>query len=227
MNFIIAARTNENGGWRYQPVSPTSDTSVVGWQLMALKSGHMASLQVPAEVFAGATHWLDLAATGRAKGLFTYTLNEEGKAGGGSPAMTAVGLLCRQYMGMKRDDPAMKEGMGFLMNHLPDIDRGGGQKAGLYYWYYATQVMHNMPGPEWDKWNRRKCGGCLSPAKSKKARAAGSWDPQHPVSEGNLSEQGGRLLITALSALTLEVYYRYLPLYKLDIEAQKLSSSRK
>ena len=28
--------------------------------------------------------------------------------------------------------------------------------------------------------------------------------------------QGGRLMMTSLAALTLEVYYRYLPLYKLD-----------
>ena len=24
----------------------------------------------------------------------------------------------------------------------------------VYYWYYATQVMHNYAGYEWDTWNR-------------------------------------------------------------------------
>jgi hypothetical protein len=43
----------------------------------------------------------------------------------------------------------------------------------------------------------------------------GSWDPDKPTRDA-WSEPGGRLMVTSLSTLTLEVYYRYLPLYKLD-----------
>ncbi len=44
--------------------------------------------------------------------------------------------------------------------------------------------------------------------------AEGSWNP-----EGDeWGDAGGRLMVTSLSCLTLEVYYRYLPLYKLDRE---------
>ncbi len=88
----------------------------------------------------------------------------------------------------------------------------------IYYWYYATQVMHNQPGPAWDAWNRKmrhtlidtqcRSGGC----------AAGSWDPNEPQVDA-WGPDGGRLMMTSLSALTLEVYYRYLPLYKLDSQA--------
>ena len=48
INFIVAAQDPVGGGWRYQ-VKQAGDTSVVGWQLMALKSAHMAYLNVPPE----------------------------------------------------------------------------------------------------------------------------------------------------------------------------------
>jgi hypothetical protein len=49
----------------------------------------------------------------------------------------------------------------------------------------------------------------------KEGCAMGSWDPDKP-SKDAWSEQGGRLMLTSLNALSLEVYYRYLPLYQLD-----------
>ena len=96
----------------------------------------------------------------------------------------------------------------------------------LYFWYYATQVMHNLPGPEWDKWNR-EMHRTLIDTQCKEGCAAGSWDPQRPAPDPHLSEQGGRVLITGLSTLTLEVYYRYLPLYKLDAEGHGAEAALK
>ena len=52
-------------------------------------------------------------------------------------------------------------------------DKGG---RNVYYWYYATQVMHNMAGPEWDTWNR-KMRRVLIDSQDKEGCAAGSWDP--------------------------------------------------
>ena len=99
------------------------------------------------------------------------------------------------------------------MGHLPDA-----RSRALYYWYYATQVMHNIPGPDWDKWNRQM-RRVLIDSQVKEGCAAGSWDPMRPTRDP-LGERGGRVLVTGLSTLTLEVYYRYLPLYKLDAESK-------
>jgi hypothetical protein len=97
------------------------------------------------------------------------------------------------------------------MKHLPNVNA-----RDTYYWYYATQVMHNVPGPQWDNWNR-EMRRVLIDTQIKDGCAAGSWDPAAPTAD-KWREAGGRVMITSLSALTLEVYYRYLPLYKLDAE---------
>jgi hypothetical protein len=208
IRFIEKSQIPATGGWHYNPFpTPTiGDTSVVGWQVMAVKSAQMAGLEVSPTAIEGAHKWLALVAKGNSNGLFSY--NPETQA---SPRMSSVGLLCTQYLGAKRDDPAIREGIDYLMGRLPSIDN-----RDAYYWYYATQVMHNVPGPEWDSWNRQM-RRVLIESQIKDGCAAGSWDPNEPNPDP-YAKQGGRIMITSLSCLTLEVYYRYLPLYKLDAE---------
>jgi hypothetical protein len=208
IRFIEQSQIPATGGWHYEPFpTPTpGDTSVVGWQVMAIKSAQMAGLEVSPQAIEGAHKWLALVAKGKHKGLFSY--NTETPA---TPAMSSVGLLCTQYFGAKRDDPAIQEGIAYLMGLLPKAD-----ERDTYYWYYATQVMHNVPGPEWDTWNRQM-RRVLIESQVKEGCAAGSWDPDEP-SPDPWGKRGGRIMITSLCCLTLEVYYRYLPLYKLDSE---------
>jgi hypothetical protein len=212
IHFIEAAQNSSTGGWRYKPHDP-GDTSVLGWQLMALKSAQMAGLSVSPRTFEGAQTFLKSVSSGYGE-LFQYI--PEGQPGfkaerGPTPAMSAVGLLCGQYLGVKRDAPAMTNGAAYLMEHTPDKGH-----RNIYYWYYATQVMHNFAGPQWDTWNRTM-RRLLIDTQDKTGCAAGSWDPDKPAVDA-WGGQGGRLMVTSLSALTLEIYYRYLPLYKLDTE---------
>ncbi len=204
LTFIAAAQDSRGGGWRYAP-GQAGDTSVVGWQVMALKSGQMARCAVPAIVFKRAKKFLASVATGdQNSGQFGYV---PGVRAAGE-ATTAVGLLCHQYIGIERDTAPMRNGTAFLMQHLP--------KAGsrnVYYWYYATLVMHNQPGRDWDAWNS-KMRQLLIETQCKKGFARGSWDPLTPTPDV-YGIVGGRIMITSLSALTLEVYYQYLPLYQL------------
>ena len=217
LQFIESAQ-NPQGGWRYTHDTPDSDLSVFGWQVMALKSGQMAGLAVDAAVLDRARGFLRAVSTGR--GGFSYT-----PGGGAKNSMTAVGVLTAQYLGAKRDDPLIRDGVAYLLNHLPDA-----READIYYWYYATQAMHNLPGPDWQTWNRamRKVlvetqsrpamdnTATGKTAAGKTPCATGSWNPD-PDSWG---AQGGRLMVTSLSCLTLEVYYRYTPLFKLDQAAE-------
>ena len=79
---------------------------------------------------------------------------------------------------------------------------------GFYYWYYGTLAMFQIGGDEWKQWNET-LKNVLVPNQSKAGPEDGSWDPRD-VSDW----AGGRAYTTALGALCLEVYYRYLPLYR-------------
>lgn len=197
LDFIVAAQNQGTGGWRYQP-GEAGDTSVVGWQVMALKSGEMAGLNVPKTALDLAGKWLDTAAgTGGSLGTFGY------QGPGASAAMTAEGLLCRQFLGSRRNDPAVLAGAKYLLDRLPQA----GQESS-YYWYYATQVMYHMQGDYWTSWNER-LRGLLVSSQIKDGHMAGSWDPRD-----SWEQSGGRLYATSIRLLMLEVYYRHLPLYQ-------------
>ncbi len=203
VGYIVDAQNDSSGGWHYTANPPTvGDTSVVGWQLMGLKSAQMAGLTVPPATLTKSKNFLKSVSKGKAGGLFSYM-----PEGGPTPAMSAVGLLCNQYSGMKRTDPAMIEGMNYVMSNL------GGAKNDSYFLYYATQVMHNLPGPEWDTWNRNARKHLIG-TQIKEGCAGGSW----PVA----GHTAGPIMATSIHALTLEVYYRYLPLYQLDNKKQAM-----
>lgn len=207
IDFIEAAQ-NREGAWRYTKTSQDSDMSVFGWQVMALKSGQMAGLKVRPLGLEGCRKYLRESGTGRYHEQFGYT-----SRGGSTPPMTAVGLLTSQYLGAEVSDPVVMGGVDYLAHNRPSLD-----SRNIYYWYYATQAMHNVPGPEWDAWNRQM-RKILIETQEKSGCAAGSWDPEKP-SHDVWGRTGGRLMMTSLSCLTLEVYYRYLPLYKLDKKAE-------
>ena len=204
LNFIVDSQHPEFGGWRYRPKFE-SDTSVSGWQLMALKSGEMSGLTVPKDAYVRVGRWLDSVQSKTSAGQFSYHPSRDA-----SPTMTAEGLLMRQYLGAKRDDAQLIAGANFLRTRLPDF----GQRDS-YYWYYATQVMFHMQGEYWSDWNN-SLRGSLVETQSKDGTGSGSWDPARPIPE-KWSSAGGRHYVTCLNLLMLEVYYRHLPLY-LELE---------
>jgi len=221
INFIVASQDANGGGWRYAP-GQAGDTSVVAWQLMALKSGQMSGLSVPYECLKKAEQFLDSA-----------EIKNAGSAGygygymPGYPAkdtMTAAALLCRMYMGVNPRNPNLLMGIDKLKaqppSHSPTLN--------YYYLYYATQVMHHFGGEAWDLWNKGTAGNNgirdilikemdkgLNPANN---HQEGSWAPN---GQGHVSA-GGRIMSTSLALLCLEVYYRHLPLYRRDLGVMKM-----
>jgi hypothetical protein len=200
------------GGWRYGPHANPGDTSVTGWQLMALKSGQMAGLTVKPNTLKMCEKYLD-SCEGSNKGGYSYT-----PGGGETPTMTAVGLLCRQYLGVNPRNPDLLAGVQRL-EKLPASEPRG---RNIYYLYYATQVMHHMGGDNWDSWNK---GPKYDP---KTDVGNGIRDilidlmdkgTSNPDTEGSWVLPGaeGRLMSTSLALLTLEVYYRHLPLYRREV----------
>jgi hypothetical protein len=118
----------------------------------------------------------------------------------GREATTAVGLLCRMYLGVPKDHPGLMEGIKFLSQKGPST-------SNLYYSYYATQVLRHHGGPQWETWNK-KMRDELIKLQAVEGHASGSW-----YTTGPHSGAGGRLYATSLATMILEVYYRHMPLY--------------
>jgi hypothetical protein len=194
LDFIVYAQDKNGGGWRYTPGQP-GDMTVTGWQLMALKSGQISYLRVPTDTINRATRFLDFAQS--ADGAYYGYLGS-----GQEPTSTAVGLLARMYTGWRREHSAMTRGIQYL-------SRLGPSKNDMYFNYYATQVMHHYGGVDWIEWNS-KMRDSLIASQAREGHESGSWyfDDNHQS-----GAKGGRLYNTAMAIMTLEVYYRYLPLY--------------
>ena len=119
-----------------------------------------------------------------------------------SRPMTAEALVCKQFLGIPRQNPASDEAGNFLLGELP----GMGERN-YYYWYYGTLGMYQLQGEHWRRWNEALTTQLLQ-SQLTAGEAAGTWEP-NDVWGG----YGGRVYSTALATLCLEVYYRYLPLY--------------
>ncbi|MCP4174103.1 MAG: hypothetical protein GY758_25405 [Fuerstiella sp.] len=194
VRFIVNSQDPRGGGWRYNPQEAGS-TSVTVVQLMALMAGKKSGINVPDSVFKGVMHYLDSVQVD-GEGRYGYEIQKKQYTG----ARTAMALLCRMYLGWERDDGDMRAGIALL-------DKAGPYEN-LYSSYFATQVMRNWGGDEWDRWNSRLRDDLIA-RQATQGPAKGSWKPRTGAIH---AKQGGRLLTTSLAIMTLEVYYRYKPL---------------
>jgi hypothetical protein len=180
--------------------------SVTGWYMMALKSGEMAGLTVPPAAFDNLTKFLDSVSV-EGGSRYGYRLDSPLKPPTGvTPAVSAEGLLARQFLGWGRDDRRVAAGLEVLFGErFLDFEND----KDVYAWYYITQVAHNVGGTAWARWNGRM-REVLPAEQSTKGTEAGSWDP----ALDKWGHIGGRLFTTCFCTWMLEVYYRHLPLYE-------------
>jgi hypothetical protein len=193
IRYIVYAQDLRGGGWRYSPGMP-GDTTVSGWQLMALKSGQMAGLEILSPTPSRFEKFLNSVQFDKGSQYGYMTPQPRGAA------TTSVGLLCRMYMGWHRDRPALYRGVAHL-------HKWGPSETNMYYDFYATQVLHHWEGPEWQEWNK-KMRDYLVRTQAAESHENGSW--YFPDLYG---DRGGRLYNTAMALMILEVYYRHMPLY--------------
>jgi len=210
------AQQNKDGylGWNYHGPCARNDTSVTGWQTMAMKSASSAGLDV-GNSFEGIKNHLEKVtpplkggpSEPELDGYVKYTYNSDtdkvhgGKNwhSGGNLRLTAIGMLCRVFIGEDTKGEMLRAHGNKMLTRLP------GRSKDFYYIYYATLAMFQMGGEYWKQWNEA-LKTCLLESQRKGGCADGSWDPV-----GSYVRRGGRIMSTAIGCLSLEVYYRYLP----------------
>lgn len=238
IRFIEYAQ-RKDGGWRYHVPMDTDyfkdvsgDTTVTGWQMLAIKSALSARLDVRSSTVYNVAHFLD-SVQGDDIGLYHYMPRKNESSVDKMRSTTAVGLLLRQYLGWKNDHPAMKKGLAHLTDWITETDKvvqalRDPRKAkkyenmfrpnsdgrtrllvyNLYFTYYASLVLHNYGGSDWHRAFKR-IRDFLIETQAGQGHETGSW-----LFYDEYTNDGGRLLNTALAVLILETPYRYLPMYK-------------
>ena len=192
IDFIVSAQ-NYRGGWGYLPKQP-GDLTLSGWQIMALKSAFAAGLEIPDHTILKIDGFLD---TQQSLGGTFFGYGKPGK----SPTCTSIGLLVRLFRGMTYTDPRVLDGAAYL--------RGlGPSNTDAYYNYYVTLFLFHIGGGLWEHWNP-VIRNHLVESQSNRGHEAGSWYFDNPY-----GREGGRLYTTAMCVMTLEVYYRFSPLYQ-------------
>ena len=215
---------NDGFGWRYGIKSGENDTSVTGWMVLALKTAKNARLDIPKEDFQrgfdGALNWFNRATASNGKTGYQAPGDEGSRLNKVFPepypyskdlsCMTAVAVLCRLFAGEKRESQAIRDGVKILMLHTPRWQEQKGRalsSINMYYWYYGSYALFQFGGEPWKKWNEDMKKVLLETQRAGIMDEDGSWDP---IDEWGVA--GGRVYSTAICAMTLEVYYRFMRL---------------
>jgi hypothetical protein len=208
VKYMTEAQHKE-GGWRYNPGQP-GDMSVTAWVFLAIRSAQLAGLPIGRSSLIRAERFVDSCAVGpegATLSRYAYQPPTPEKEQPAKLTLSGAGLLTRQYLGWNKDDPELLAGCRYLMQNLPpESDKQLGQ---IYYYHYATQVLHHMEGSDFDLWNHRMREHLIR-TQEKQGHRAGSWNPEGT----DWGKRGGRLYATGMSLLTLQVYYRHLPMYR-------------
>ncbi|MFC1805993.1 prenyltransferase/squalene oxidase repeat-containing protein, partial [Planctomycetota bacterium] len=218
-DYIFAVQP-DHGGFRYTgPVARgEGDMSVTGWQIMALKSARSAGLRVPQTAF-DRSHTF-LAGAWRGYGASAYLVSKQGK---GSLAVSAIGMACRIFLDPDRYEEEIRETAQLLLD--ADLTDGKAVPGGaskqlvrdLYYTYYSSLAMfqYGSGGEAWRVWDSMfrapLANEQIQTVRDARGRhIRGSWDP----ASHRWGKAGGRVYTTAMALLSIEVPYRFLPIYK-------------
>ena len=208
---FIESQQHTDGSWRYNDnFDEPGDSSVAGWQVLALKSAKEAGIPPTRKCVAkirGFFHRLETGENGR---TWYQRLPRPVPPLIETEATTGIGMLVRQFLLDEADAPMVREAAAYLAryaeekwgDHVAEVAEVA-EERDFYLWYNCTLAMYQVGGRHWARWNAA-IRDTILPLQRIDGCARGSWDP---ISKWG--KTGGRIYSTALAVLTLEVYYRY------------------
>lgn len=203
---VILEGQRRDGTWNYNfDDRPRNDTSFMGWCLQALKAARTAELRNPG--------------LNRAIRRGRKAMRRQSQPGGGfgylhpgQTPLTGTGVLCLQQLGNRRRRE-VRYGLFWLQQNASFRWSQPWGQWPVSSWYHATYAKFNAGGEYWVAWRSPMIRELTRNQQAADAAGtsgddAGFWD----LSFG--SEHYGRVYTTALCALQLEVFYRYLPTHE-------------
>jgi hypothetical protein len=183
------------GGWRYEPNSNDADLSVTVWQVMALRAGKAAGINVPTSAIDQAVAYLERSfkEQGQGMGGFGY---EPGQGPG--YATTSAGLLAMQVCGKYEH-----EQVASAAQYLREKKLNREEKWFYYGTYYYSIGMYQAAE---DDEQRELAAAQVWKELSESQNKDGSWTGK--------SQESDQIYATSLAILALSVQYHYLPIYQ-------------
>ncbi len=193
---VTSAQNNPHGAWRYSPDAKDADTSVSGAVLMGLLGARNAGIEVPDETIDKAIKYY--ASMTGPNGQLGYS----GGPGGGSDAVTSIGVLV-YAIARHKALPQYAKAANYLKGRSLGNDPGG-EGYPTYTRYYRAQALFQADVAAWEKWN----AGLVKEMKAMQAK-----DGSFAGFTGRGGGFGGTV-DTSLALLSLAVNYKFLPVYE-------------
>jgi len=184
--ILSSQKRNRFNAWRYTPDSHDADTTVTGCQMVALFAARNAGIPIPDDAIRKGLAYLS---NNRCMdGSYGYT-----SAGGGKPALTAIGVLCLS-LAKEHDSKGYQASLEYLKKNIDYRDR----YYPYYFEYYMAQALFHGDEATWKEWNIRNI---------RYMSTIQGADGSFPGNQGCSFNTAGALLSLALN-------YRYLPIYE-------------
>jgi hypothetical protein len=217
---LVAAQA-PGAGWGLAPSKGAKDVKIDSlttiWAGLAAKSAKIAGLKVPGSSFDGVRSWIEHAqdlkdakpddATYTGGLVAAYGHMHTPAVADKSRALAAGAGLVRVFWGQHPKQPGVTGPANLLMKGgLPAMESAFSAEE----CYFATLLMFQKGGENWERWNMAMTSRLLRLVNKEGTyeENKGSWDP----AEADKSK-GGRTYVTCLAVMSLEAYYRYLPVY--------------
>ena len=190
---------NQFGGWNSSPNGALTDDgsgAIAVMQVTALRAAESCGVEVKQSVISKAKKYLlDMT---NDQGWYAYNWHARGPSSAGSIATTGAGMYMLGALNLQ-DNPKYAKGIKNIMSNLPRAGSGDMNAGGWYPYsiFYASLAIFQHGGSEWNQWYKATADSLIRSQSSD-----GGWNDSY----------GG--VFVALSVLSLELPYRYLPMFQ-------------
>jgi len=213
---VLIDGQQSGGGYDYKFLKgKRRDTSLAGWCCQAMKAAYIGGAENAKLHEAMDKAIVDMKSVQKEDGSFYYSHIGSSHS---TDSITGVAVLSMQLLGYGNDSEA-KKGLSALSS--TKCNWKNPPEWPMYAWYYISQAKFHQGGAHWTSWNNQ-----FAPQFIRNQNKDGSW-----TSAGVTMKKGksGRedmhpVYATTLAALTLQVYYRFLPTYK-PIETKQVDQT--
>lgn len=209
----------DGGGWFYKyEKGNDANSSVSAWQVQALKAASLAGAS-NSRIKESMQKYIEFMKKRQdpASGKFFYIrVGDPGDAHVAKySGITGAATLSLQLLGEGRS-PEVRRALNALEKVI--IDWANPPAWAMSEWYYITQAKFHAGGAGWEAWNNRFVKEFVT-----NQNDDGSWNSPANTEAQNAGKINiefgfenffGPAFSTAMSCLTLQVYYRFLPTYK-------------